>query len=104
MYPFEYLLAVALLTAPADTPDAVSAPEMYTSVRPVVQAVAVQWEILDPREVKYILTRQEDFFADLNMLRRRYQELVDAPALCDCLRFPERAAISDMLAFNRSYR
>jgi hypothetical protein len=38
------------------------------------------------------------------MLRRRYQDLKDAPPLVDCQRFPDRSTISDLLAFNRAYR
>jgi hypothetical protein len=73
-------------------------------MRGPLQALALKWEILDPREVRYILARPEDYVADLNLLRRRYQELVNAPALGDCARFPERSAVNELLAFNRAYR
>jgi hypothetical protein len=66
--------------------------------------MAVQWEILDIREVHYILSRPEDFQSDLNLLRRRFRDLTDAPALNDSQRFPDRETINDLLAFNRSYR
>lgn len=103
MIGFESLLALALLTTP---PEAGAAPavEMYLPLRPAIQAVAVQLEILDPREVRYILARPEDFQADLNLLRRRYRELADAPLVSDSLRFPHREAINEMLSFNRAYR
>jgi hypothetical protein len=104
MFPFEYLLAVALLTAPADAPEPAVNPDLYLNLRPTLQQLAIQWEILDPREVRYVLTRSEDFSSDLKLLRRRYQELADAPPLCECYRFPDRATISDLLAFNRAYR
>jgi hypothetical protein len=104
MFPFDYLLAVALLTAPSDSPDPSGPPESYAQLQPALQSLAVQWEILDPREVRYVLTRPEDFFSDLKLLRRRYHDLVDAPPLVDCHRFPERAVVSDLLTFNRSYR
>jgi hypothetical protein len=103
MFASEYLLAVALLTAPVDWPEQ-PAPEHFASVSQALQQVAIQWEVLDPREVRYVLTRAEDFSSDLKLLRRRYHELLGAPPLCDGLRFPERSAISDMLAFNRAYR
>jgi len=101
---FEYLLAVALLTGAPDAPEAVGAPELYAKVRPVLQQVAIQWEILDPREVRYVLVHDEDFFNDLNLLRRRYQELAGAPALNDCWRFPDRNTINELLSLNRNYR
>jgi hypothetical protein len=104
MFGIDYLLAVALLTSPPDTEDPVLSPERYAAVRPMLQKLAVEWEILDPREVRYKLTRAEDFALDLKELRRRYQELADAPPLHDGQRFPDRATISDLLAFNRAYR
>jgi hypothetical protein len=107
MYALDYVLAVTLLTTPPEAMDFVedaSNPEMYTAVRTTLQAVAIEWEILDPREVRYILTRSEDFASDLKLLRRRYQDLKDAPPLNDCNRFPDRSTISDLLAFNRAYR
>jgi hypothetical protein len=51
-----------------------------------------------------VLTRSEDFASDLKLLRRRYQELANAPPVSDCQRFPDRATISDLLTFNRAYR
>jgi hypothetical protein len=51
-----------------------------------------------------MLARPEEFWDDLNMLRRRYQELADAPSVHDALRFPTRALVTDFLDFNRSYR
>jgi hypothetical protein len=104
MFPFEYLLAVALLTASPDAPEPNVNPDLYLNLRPTLQQLAIQWEILDPREVRYVLTRSEDFNSDLKLLRRRYLELADAPPLSDCQRFPDRGMISDLLAFNRSYR
>jgi hypothetical protein len=104
MNPHEFLMAVALLTAVPDTPEAVPTAEEFATLRQAIQAVALEWEILDPREVRYLLARPEDFEADINLLRRRYQELADAPPLIDCERFPDRETINDLLAFNRSYR
>ena len=68
-------LVVALLTAPAGSSEPAGLQSLYSSLRRPLQTLAVQWEILDPREVRYILARQEDFASDLNLLRRRYQEL-----------------------------
>jgi hypothetical protein len=104
MFPFQYLLAVALLTAPPDAPDPAVNPDLYANLRPTLQNLAIEWEILDKREVRYVLTRPEDFASDLKLLRRRYLELSDAPPLNDCRRFPDRSTISDLLAFNRAYR
>ena len=103
MFTFDYLLAAVLLSAPADKDLAVG-PEVFGTVGPAVQKLALKWEILDPREVRYVLTRAEDFTTDLKLLRRRQRDLADAPLLSDGSRFPERAVISDLLTFNRAYR
>jgi hypothetical protein len=104
MFPLNYALAVALLTAPPDKVELPVAAEEFATVGPTLQSLAITWEVLDPREVRYVLTRPEDFGADLQLLRRRYRELEDAPPLCDCLRFPNRTFINDLLSFNRAYR
>jgi hypothetical protein len=96
------VLSVVLLTTPAGNDS--WTPALHSLVAPKLQALAVHWEILDPRELRYILTRPEDLSADLQLLLRRYQNLADAPSLDDCLRFPDRAAVNDLLAFNRAYR
>jgi hypothetical protein len=104
MIPLDYVLAVALLTTPGDGLDLSAVSDRYVTVRPALQTLAISWEILDPREVRYVLMRSDDFAGDLKLLRRRYQELADAPPLHDHMRFPDRALINDMLAFNRAYR
>lgn len=92
------LLALLLAVLPAE------GAASYFPVAPAVRELALSAELLDPREVRYVLTRSEDFDSDLKLLRRRYHELADAPPLCDCQRFPDRSAISDLLAFNRACR
>ena len=104
MFAFDSVLALVLLTASPEPAAVGAAPALYVQLRPTIQAVAVQLEILDPREVRYILARPEDFQSDLNLLRRRYRELADAPPVGDSLRFPDREAINEMLSFNRAYR
>src|SRR5262249_36039264 len=86
MFPHDYLLAVALLTSPPDSPEPVTAPDLFAALQPALQGLAVEWEILDPREVRYVLTRPEDFGSDLKLLRRRSQDLADAPPLGDGMR------------------
>jgi hypothetical protein len=100
----DYLLAAILLATPPGTAEPVPLAKLYPVMRVPLQGLAVQCQILDPRELRYILARPEDFPADLNLLRRRYQDLSEAPALDDCYRFPERAAVNQLLAFNRAYR
>jgi hypothetical protein len=104
MLPLDYLLAVALLTSGPEAGEFPVSGEGLASVRATLQGLAVSREVLDPREMRYVLTRQEDFAADLKLLRRRHRELADAPPLQDCMRFPDRSLINELLAFNRAYR
>jgi hypothetical protein len=104
MYAYRLLAAMALLTAPPETTQPTIDPEVYAAVREPLRELAIQWEVLDPREAPFMLARKEEFRDDLGMLQRRYQELADAPSVHDCLRFPTRTAVTEVLDFNRSYR
>lgn len=103
MLTIDYVLAAALLTAPPEADLAVN-PNLFSTAAPALQGLALKWELLDPREARYVLARPEDFAADLKMLQRRYQDLAKAPPLHDCTRFPERETVTELLAFNRAYR
>ncbi len=100
----DLVLAAILLTTPPGTPEPAPPPDRWPALRDAIHQVAVQWEILDPRETRYVLTRPEDFCTDLNMLRRRYRELADAPPAADSLRFPDRNTVNELVRFNRAYR
>src|SRR5262245_8018610 len=104
MSAFECLLAAALLTAPPGVHDIPGAHRLSAAVRPALQKLAVRLEILDPREVRYVLARPEDLPSDLKLLQRRFHDLHAAPPLGDCLRFPDRSLVNDLLTFNRAYR
>jgi len=69
-----------------------------------VQRLAIEWEILDSRETRYILARSEEFGIDINLLRRRYQELQDVPRLEDAERLPNRQLAGELMQFNRAFR
>lgn len=96
---YNFIMAAALLVAPVD-----DVSEINSQLIPDIKAIAVSWEILDFRELNYVLTRPEDLPSDLKLLRQRYRDFVGAPSLSDSFRFPDRLVISDMLAFNRAYR
>jgi hypothetical protein len=104
MYGYNILVAMALLTAPPDSLPTPKEADLYAGVREPLRELAIQWEILDTREAPFMLARAEEFQDDLNMLRRRYQELADAPSVHDAMRFPSRTVVTDYLDFNRSYR
>src|SRR5437660_11963099 len=54
MSPFPYLLAVALLSSPHEGLETRFTPEVVAKLQPALQSLAVEWEILDPREVRYV--------------------------------------------------
>lgn len=100
----DLMLAGMLLMTPAGTPECPPPPERFISLRDAILQLAVEWEILDPRETRYMLTKPEDFCADLNVLRRRYHELQDCPKVGECFRFPDRSHVNELVRFNRNYR
>ncbi len=102
MVPLDHVLAVAVLLAPSDGGPPLSLPE-YAGLTSTVQAVALHWELLDPREVPSVLARPEHFDADVHLVRQRCRELADAPPLADAMRFPCRELVCELLGFNRAY-
>ena len=102
MMPLDYVLAVAMIVAPCGERDQFH--ESYERVRPTVQSVALDMEIMDPREVRFVLTRREDYAGDVELITRRYADLYGAPSLADCVRLPDRGLVTDLLSFNRAYR
>ena len=99
----ELIVAAMLLTIPPGIPAACPSAADYPGLRDAIHQVAVQWEILDERETGYVLSRPEDFCTDLNMLRRRYRDLQDAPKVADSLRFPSRQYVNEQVKFNRVF-
>ncbi len=97
LYP---LMAFLLLSAPQESP----VPAYDPILAATLQATALRWEIMDPREAKYFLTVPGYFAADVKRLRVQWQELAGAPFVCDAERFPERTLITGRLVLNRSYR
>lgn len=104
MFPLSYGLALVALTIPPDPAPVPSQLASFQSIRFTIQSIAVDWELLDPRETRYVLTRDDDYSADLKLLRRRYMELRYAPPLHDSNKFPDRILVNDLLTFNRMYR
>lgn len=100
----DVVTAGVLLTAEPGSVTWQPEPGQWAAVRAGVHKVGVDWEILDERECRYVVSRPEDFAADVNLLRRRYQELKDAPRVAESFRFPDRHAVNDLVRFNRSFR
>jgi hypothetical protein len=61
----------------------------------VIQDWAVREELMDPRERRYVLVREEDFAGDTKLIYDRWRRLRHAPRVSTSLRFPERHYVND---------
>lgn len=100
----DLVLAAALLSAPVGTPEQTPLESQWPAIRAALHKTAILWEIMDVREERYILATLDDFESDLNLLRKRYTELADAPRLIDCQRLPDRKTVNELIQFNRAFR
>lgn len=102
----DFIISAMLLMSPLEISDAEKAEEIQNNaiLSPFVQMIALNLEILDPRENQYVLLRSADFSSDVKLLNKRFKELSDAPLVYDSMRFPDRLVIQEMLGFNRAYR
>src|SRR5258707_15699926 len=100
MFPTSCALALAFLSGPPGSPIPTIPPEDWPAVRASVIGTAVELEILDEREERFV--RFEAFATDLDAMRRRQRELANAPRLRDAQRFPDMVVIDERLAFNRA--
>ncbi len=106
MFGFEWLLAAFLLQGPdlSTYSDQDATAKWFPLMNKALQQVALNWEILDQRELRYVLVRQDEFLVDLRMLQRRQRDLYDAPPIRDAQRLPDRSTVNELLIFNRAYR
>jgi hypothetical protein len=100
----DLFLAVMMLSAPIGTPEQVPLPDRWPAIQAALQQTALDWEILDPRETRYVMAKIEDFQDDLDFLRKRLYELAEAPRIVDANRLPDRRLVNDYIQFNRAYR
>jgi hypothetical protein len=101
MYSYDCLLAAVLLTAPIASDDL--GPQLEL-IRPTLMQLAIDTEILDPREESLLLGMSKDAAGDYQVLRQRYEALLSAPRADEAERFPDRRVVEDFLAFNRAFR
>ncbi|HQR07016.1 MAG TPA: hypothetical protein PLN21_09350 [Gemmatales bacterium] len=93
------MLALAFLVLVSDHPG-----DGLGFLRADLRLVCLGAEILDKREIRYVLASDAELQADLQMLRSRWRDLYSAPRLDDCYLFPERSIAVEWIAFNRQYR
>jgi hypothetical protein len=103
MVALQVAVAVVWLTTPADAFEVNDVHRYHAHLAGPIRSLALQWEVLDPRETGHLLARAEDFKDDLRTLQERFAELRTAPPISEAQRFPGRELVSDMMAFNRAY-
>lgn len=104
MFTYEFVMAAALITAPADAIAPEDMRAWHGPLRASIVHVAIQAEILDLREEPFHMTKEESFGDDVRLLQSRFEEFQNTPLLDEIQRFPDRKLVSDFLAFNRAYR
>lgn len=100
----ELAFAASLLVVCPGTPYPDVDRAEWTQVQAAVWTTAINWEIMDPRETNFLFNRFEDMKSDLDVLRKRHQDLKGAPRVGDSNRFPNRTAVNEMITFNRALR
>jgi hypothetical protein len=103
---YQCALTTILFTAPttATTPATAPSEEPTTRLRPALVQMALDAEVLDPREERYYPAADDDDAHELSDLLDRFDALASAPHVEECRRFPDRKLVNDYLSFNRSYR
>jgi hypothetical protein len=96
------VVAAVLLTGEPDNHKQIDCDPDY--LLPALKELSIEWELLDPREYAYMFVKTHDFNVDVNIARRRYESLGNAPTLSDAHRFPPKEFIYECLTFNRRYR
>lgn len=79
----DLILAAILLSTSPDVPECEPHQETYPALRDAIHKVAIDLELMDERESRYLLIRPEDFVVDLRLLRQRYHEYRKSPPLSD---------------------
>ena len=95
------VVAVALLTG---RPGLLESGSNFAEIAPVLRSVAVEMEILDPRETRYVFVDVSDFQENLDMVRRRWWELRGVGYLDRVAELPGGRVAGEACVFNRAYR
>ncbi len=103
MFSYDCVLAAVLLTAAPD----LACPLDHRALellRPSLMQLALDAELVDPREEPLLRGQSRDVAGDLRTLQNRWHESLCTPRLEECQRFPRRTIINELLTFNRAYR
>jgi hypothetical protein len=99
--------AFCLVSAPPGCQPPEKSLKERISQRPQIRLALIEYaleeELLDKNETKFILANTEEFPKDLGIIQKRRVELADAPKSSDSLRLPDRNTICENIKFNRAY-
>jgi hypothetical protein len=104
MFTYDCALAALLLTAPVDLAPETDLAALAEWLRPTWVQLALDAEVLDPREDRFASGLSRDAAGDLKELQGCADAMLTAPPLDECQRFPDRKLINELLSFNRAYR
>jgi hypothetical protein len=95
--------AVALIVAPMECPTPVIDEKEWPTVQAALWSVAIRWELMDPREVQFLLNRRDDFGIDLEIIRKRHRDLKGAPLIAEGEWLPSRELALQAKGFNYQF-
>lgn len=102
-----WLYIMALMLILSDKPlDSLGFDEKLVS-RPLMRSclqVGLDLQVLDKREERYMFSKVDEFRSDLNITRRRFHDLANAPFVEESCVLPERSTVNELLVFNRAYK
>lgn len=98
-YLLQFCLSIAILSSPAAPP-----PKLFKLVRHPLVFICLNCEIMDPREVRYVLADPVEFVGDIQMLKARARSLVDCPGVAVSVLFPDKEIVNELLLLNRAHR
>lgn len=102
MLPLETTLAVLILNSDCSISDK----ELFSHGKSIKQ-LCVENELIDPREVKFYFWNvppHNNIQYDLDIIRKRRDDLESCPKLFHSCRFPTRQTALELKAFNVQYR
>jgi hypothetical protein len=98
------LLASVLLSSSPDEMPPGDLAAWHVELAPSLRRLALEWQLVDARELGRILADAKQFPKDLQVLQERRTRLHNAPFLEERERFPPLKLVEQLISHNRAYR
>jgi hypothetical protein len=102
-FPLNTALGLALIIGPGELDHREDHAHLNSAVSSTKQ-ICLEWQILDPREVKWTFLPDVIWVSECNTARHRWADLWDAPGVEDCDKFPCCNVVDENLGFNLRYQ